>query len=99
VALKYICDRYYFKKNTPNVRASFKTTLANVLNTLIQDEVVDRYTLEVDPVPGEKGQVKVHLQLENVGHIKQFIVDFDVGIVNEYGHAVITAMTLPKGAA
>lgn len=81
--IKYYTDRFYFAKNTPSVRATFREDIANVLDTLVADEVVDAYTLDVKSgrPEGDKGLVRVKLEAENVGHIKKFIVDYYNGII------------------
>jgi len=81
--IKYYTDRFYFAKNTPSVRATFREDLANVLDTLVADEVMDAYTLAVTSgrSEGDKGLVRVKLEAENVGHIKKFIVDYYNGII------------------
>jgi hypothetical protein len=81
--IKYYTDRFYFAKNTPSVRATFREDIANVLDTLVADEVMDAYTLAVTSgrSVGDKGLVKVKLEAENVGHIKKFIVDYYNGII------------------
>jgi hypothetical protein len=58
--------------------------MANVLDRLIADEVMDAYTLDVASgrSEGNKGLVRVRLNAENVGHIKQFVVDYYNGIID-----------------
>jgi len=81
--IKYITDKYYFAKNTPSVRATFREDLAVVLDRLVSEEVMDAYTLGVRSgrPEGNKGLVRVKLEAENVGHIKQFVVDYYNGII------------------
>ena len=78
-----ITDKYYFAKNTPSVRSTLREEIANVLDRLKADEVMDAYTLDVKSgrSEGNKGLVRVKLEAENVGHIKQFIVDYYNGII------------------
>jgi hypothetical protein len=82
--IKYITDMFYFAKNTPSVRATLREDMANVLDRLIADEVMDAYTLDVASgrSEGNKGLVRVRLNAENVGHIKQFVVDYYNGIID-----------------
>jgi len=81
--IKYITDQFYFAKNTPSERATLKSDIANVLDRLKSDEVMDAYTLAVTSgrPEGNKGLVRVKLEAENVGHIKQFVVDYYNGII------------------
>ncbi|MHB8123468.1 MAG: hypothetical protein ACYDG4_15095 [Desulfuromonadaceae bacterium] len=81
--IKYITDKYYGAKNTPDVRATLREDIANVLDRLVADQVMDAYTLKVTSgrPEGNKGLVRVKLEAENVGHIKQFIVDYYNGII------------------
>lgn len=81
--IKYFTDRVYFAKNTPSVRATFREDIANVLDRLIKDEVMDAYTLDVTSGRkyGDKGLMIVKLEAENVGHIKQVRVDYYNGII------------------
>lgn len=81
--IKYFVERIYFAKNTPSVRATFREDLANVLDRLVKDEVMDAYTLNVTSGRdiGNKGLMKVKLEAENVGHIKQVVVDYYNGII------------------
>jgi len=81
--IKYFTDRIYFAKNTPSVRATFREDLANVLDKLVADEVMDAYTLSVKSGReyGNKGLMIVKLEAENVGHIKQVQVDYYNGII------------------
>ena len=81
--IKQITDKFYFAKNTPSERSTLKADIANVLNTLKSDEVMDAYTLAVTSgrSEGNKGLVRVKLEAENVGQIKQFIVDYYNGII------------------
>jgi hypothetical protein len=81
--IKYYTDRFYFAKNTPSVRSSLAADIANVLDVLKADEVVDAYTLDVKSgrSEGDKGLVRVKMEVENVGHIKKFIVDYYNGII------------------
>lgn len=81
--IKYFTDRIYFAKNTPSVRATFREDLANVLDRLVADEVMDAYTLDVKSGRsiGDKGLMLVKLEAENVGHIKQVRVDYYNGII------------------
>ena len=55
----------------------------NVLDVLVADQVMDAYLLNVKSgrSEGNKGLVRVRLDAENVGHIKQFIVDYYNGII------------------
>lgn len=81
--IKYYTDLVYFAKNTPSVRATFREDLANVLDRLVADEVMDAYTLTVSSgrEEGNKGLMRARLEAENVGHIKQVIVDYYNGII------------------
>lgn len=81
--IKFYTDRFYFAKNTPSVRATLREDIANVLDTLVADEVVDAFTLDVKSgrSEGDKGLVRVKMEVENVGHIKKFIVDYYNGII------------------
>lgn len=81
--IKYFVERTYFAKNTPSVRATFREDLANVLDKLVADEVMDAYTLKVESGRkyGNKGLMLVKLEAENVGHIKQVQVDYYNGII------------------
>ena len=81
--IKYYTDHIYFAKNTPSVRATFREDIANTLDRLVKDEVVDAYTLVVTSgrPEGNKGLMRVKLEAENVGHIKQVIVDYYNGIL------------------
>ena len=80
---KYITDKYYFAKNVPSERATLREDIANVLDRLVAEEVMDAYTLNVKSgrAEGNKGLVRVKLEAENVGHIKQFVVDYYNGII------------------
>lgn len=82
--IKYYTDMFYFAKNTPSVRATFREDIANRLDALKADEVMDAYTLTVKSgrSEGDKGLVRVKLEAENVGHIKRFIVDYYNGIIS-----------------
>lgn len=89
-----ISKRYFFKKNTPDVRADFKQSIAQELNQLLKDYVAVKYILEVHG-PGDKGysytdngRVDVALQVENVGHIKRIFVDYGVGIIEDGGNVI-----------
>jgi hypothetical protein len=81
--IKYYTDHIYFAKNTPSVRATFREDIANTLDRLTADEVVDAYRLAVTSgrTEGNKGLMRVKLEAENVGHIKQVIVDYYNGIL------------------
>ncbi len=81
--IKYYTDHIYFAKNTPSVRATFREDIANTLDRLKEDEVVDDYHLDVTSgrPEGNKGLMRVKLEAENVGHIKQVIVDYYNGIL------------------
>lgn len=81
--IKYYTDRFYFAKNTPSTRATFKADIDNKLDALVADEVVDAYTTKVTSgrSEGDKGLVRVKMEVENVGHIKKFIVDYYNGII------------------
>jgi len=81
--IKYFTDRIYFAQNTPEVRATFREDIANVLDRLKADKVMDAYTLQVTSGRdiGNKGLMKVKLEAENVGHIKQVLVDYYNGII------------------
>jgi hypothetical protein len=81
--IKWYTDMFYFAKNTPSVRATFREDIANTLDRLVADEVMDAFTLTVKSgrSEGNKGLVRVKLEAENVGHIKQFIVDYYNGII------------------
>jgi hypothetical protein len=81
--IKYYTDHIYFAKNTPSVRATFREDIANTLDRLKADEVVDDYALNVTSgrPEGNKGLMRVKLEAENVGHIKQVIVDYYNGIL------------------
>ncbi|OPY54705.1 MAG: Phage tail sheath protein [Methanosaeta sp. PtaU1.Bin060] len=83
--LRYLTDRTYFKKNTPGVRASFKESLAAVLRRLVNEEVMDAFSLDVKggaQQTGDRSLVKVTLLAQNVGHIKQFVVDYYNGVIS-----------------
>lgn len=82
--IKYYVDHLYFAKNTPSVRATFREDIANTLDSLKRDEVVDAYTLNVSSgrSEGDKGLVRAKLEAENVGHIKKVIVDYYNGIIS-----------------
>jgi hypothetical protein len=78
----------YFAKNTPSVRATFREDLANVLDRLVSanddgPRAIDAYTLQVTSgrAEGNKGLMRVKLEAENVGHIKQVVVDYYNGII------------------
>jgi hypothetical protein len=81
--IKYYVDAIYFAKNTPSVRATFREDIANTLDRLLKDEVMDAYTLAVTSgrPEGNKGLMRVRLEAENVGHIKQVVVDYYNGII------------------
>jgi hypothetical protein len=81
--IKYYTDHIYFAKNTPSDRATFREDIANVLDRLKKDEVMDAYALAVTSgrPEGNKGLMRVKLEAENVGHIKQVIVDYYNGIL------------------
>jgi hypothetical protein len=81
--IKYYTDRFYFAKNTPSVRATLKADIDNRLDALVSDEVVDAYTTKVTSgrAEGDKGLARVKMEVENVGHIKKFIVDYYNGII------------------
>ena len=81
--IKYYTDHIYFAKNTPSVRATFREDIANTLDRLVADEVMDAYALTVTSgrPEGNKGLMRVKLEAENVGHIKQVIVDYYNGIL------------------
>jgi|GEM_PF-1775791 len=82
--IKYYVDHLYFAKNTPSVRATFREDIANTLDSLKRDEVVDAYTIAVSSgrSEGDKGLVRAKLEAENVGHIKKVIVDYYNGIIS-----------------
>jgi hypothetical protein len=83
--IKYYTDMFYFAKNTPEVRATFREDIATKLDSLKADQVVDAYTLSVKSgrtSDADKGLVRVKLEVENVGHIKHFIVDYYNGIID-----------------
>ncbi len=81
--LKYYTDRFYFAENTPSERATLREDIAGVLDRLKSEKVMDAYTLDVKSgrPEGNKGLVRVKLEAENVGHIKQFVVDYYNGII------------------
>ncbi|MGB5101051.1 MAG: hypothetical protein WBN94_10705 [Methanothrix sp.] len=86
--IKYYTDMIYFAKNTPSVRATFREDLANVLDRLVSanddgPRAIDAYTLQVTSgrEEGNKGLMRVKLEAENVGHIKQVVVDYYNGII------------------
>jgi len=85
--IKYITDGIYFAKNTPSVRATLKSDIQHVLDRLVDDEIMDRYTLAVESGRkyGNKGLVLVKLEAENVGHIKRVRVDYYNGIIESGG--------------
>lgn len=82
--IKYYVDHLHFAKNTPSVRATFREDIANKLDSLKADEVMDAYTLAVTSgrSEGDKGLVRARLEAENVGHIKRVIVDYYNGIIS-----------------
>jgi hypothetical protein len=81
--IKYYTDHIYFAKNTPSVRATFREDIANTLDRLEADEAVDDYHLDVTSgrSEGNKSLMRVKLEADNVGHIKQVIVDYYNGIL------------------
>jgi len=81
--IKYYTDTIYFAQNTPAVRATFRENIANVLDRFKRDGVMDAYNLTVSSgrSEGNKGLMRVRLEAENVGHIKQVIVDYYNGII------------------
>jgi hypothetical protein len=81
--IKYYTDHIYFAENTPSVRATFREDIANTLDRLKADKAVDAYALTVASgrPEGNKGLMRVKLEAENVGHIKQVIVDYYNGIL------------------
>jgi hypothetical protein len=92
--LKDVSEKYFFKKNTPEIRANFKSSIATELNRLLAKHIAVKYILDVKG-PGDRGyqytdnsRVDVTLQVENVGHIKKIFVDYGVGIVEDGSNVV-----------
>lgn len=89
-----VSKRYFFKKNTPDVRADFKRSMAIELNRLLAKHIAVKYILDVKG-PGDAGyqysdnsRVDVTLQVENVGHIKSIYIDYGVGIIEDGDNVV-----------
>ena len=92
--LEAISKRYFFKKNTPDVRADFRRSIAIELNRLLASHIATKYILEVKG-PGDAGyqysdtgRVDITLQIENVGHIKRVFIDYGVGIIEDGANVV-----------
>ncbi len=82
VAIKYITDQFYFRKNTPGERSSLKRSIAAVLDEQVALENIRVYTLRVERVPTDPNRVNIFLEMENIGHMEFFYVKFDVGILD-----------------
>jgi len=83
VAIKYITDQFYFRKNTPGERSSLKRSIAAVLDEQVALQNIRVYTLRVERVPTDPNRVNVFLEMENIGHMEFFYVKFDVGILDQ----------------
>ncbi len=81
---KYITDQFLFEKNTPSERSSLKESIAKVMDRLTSDEVVNKYNLSVDSgrAFNRPGDVNVHLDAENVNHIKIVNMNYNNGLVS-----------------
>ena len=89
-----VSKQFFFKKNTPEIRADFKSSIATELNRLLAKHIAVKYILDVKG-PGDRGyqytdnsRVDVTLQVENVGHIKKIFVDYGVGIIEDGANVV-----------
>jgi hypothetical protein len=80
VALNFICQAYYFKRNTPQVRSALQASIEAMLKEQVTLQNVLAYAIKVYP-DIDPNRVNIDLTMENIGHIERIRTVMSVGIM------------------